>query len=303
MTGNDHKFDGVWTAIVTPFKADSSIDWAAFETLLARQANAKVTGVVVFGTTGESPTLTAQEKLSLVKKARTLLPRDVRVMAGTGSNNTSQTIELSKLSADAGADSLLIVTPPYNKPSVAGLAAHIEAIADAVSLPICVYHVPARTGQFLSHQVLAEISNLPGVAAVKEASGDIAFFTRAAARSRACFLSGDDITYLPSLCAGGSGCISVVSNIFPKSMVRMTELFNDSQIDAAKDIHLSLIPVIDALFVESNPTPAKHLLNRMSFCGDGVRLPLVTPQPSSQELIQEAYSRTLEKLMRLGVAE
>lgn len=137
-------------------------------------------------------------------------------MAGSGGNNTQQSIELSKLCADAGADSLLIVTPPYNKPSKAGLIRHFELIAQSVTLPLCLYHVPGRTGQLLNAEMISDITQVKGVSAVKEASGDIALFTRAAMSSNAAFLSGDDPTYLASLASGGVGVISVISNIFPK---------------------------------------------------------------------------------------
>ena len=155
---NQKNFDGVWTAIATPFIHGGAIDWASFEKHLEQQAAGGVTGVVISGTTGESPTLTVQEKISLVRKARAILPPKVRIMAGSGGNNTSQSMELSKLCVDAGADSLLIVTPPYNKPSMAGLKLHFQMISDAVQVPLCLYHVPGRTGQNLSASALATIT-------------------------------------------------------------------------------------------------------------------------------------------------
>jgi 4-hydroxy-tetrahydrodipicolinate synthase len=204
---NTTHFSGVWTAIATPFLENGSIDWPAFEKHLAQQASGGVNGIVISGTTGESPTLTVQEKISLVRKARALLPGTIRIMAGSGGNNTAQSVELSKLCVDAGADSLLIVTPPYNKPSPAGLKLHFQTIADAVDVPLCLYHVPGRTGQSLSAGIIASLTSINRVLAVKEASGDLALYGRVVCQSKADVLSGDDPTYLASLAVGGQGVI------------------------------------------------------------------------------------------------
>jgi 4-hydroxy-tetrahydrodipicolinate synthase len=277
---NNASFSGVWTAIATPFSESGAIDWTSFEKHLAQQAEGGISGIVISGTTGESPTLTVQEKISLVRKARAILPATVRVMAGSGGNNTAQSIELSKLCVEAGADSLLIVTPPYNKPSLSGLKLHYQMIADSVNVPLCLYHVPGRTAQSLSHTAIATLTSIKNVVAVKEASGDIALYSRVVNSSKAAILSGDDPTYLASLAVGGVGVISVVSNIFPEAMVALTKAYNGQQNHKALSIHKALLPAIDALFCETNPCPLKAALEIFDLGKNILRAPLA---PVSEE--------------------
>lgn len=297
-----HDFQGVWTALVTPFTADGSIDWPAFEKLLAMQEAAGVKGVVLSGTTGEAPTLSVQEKLAMFRKARASLKSSVRVMAGTGGNNTEQSVELSKLAQDAGCDSLLIVTPPYNKPSLAGLKAHFEAISKAVTIPLCLYHVPSRTGQLLSAEQIVEVCKVPGIAAVKEASANLELFSKARLLSGKAFLSGDDGTYLPSLAGGGVGVISVASNIFPKAMVAMTNAFFAKDTSTALKIHDAFLPLFGALFWEANPGPAKALLADMKVSLNTLRLPLVPVQKETQERLLPVFRETFKRLQEMGLA-
>lgn len=291
-SANETAFAGVWTAVVTPFKDDFSIDWQAWEKLLDHQAKGGVAGVVVSGTTGESPTLSVQEKISLVRKARAVLPKNVRVMAGSGGNNTEQSIELSRLCVDAGADSLLVVTPPYNKPSPEGLKLHFSMVASAVNVPVCLYHVPGRTGQLLTPEVLAGLCAIPGVHAVKEASGDLALFSRAVNKTRGqgtAFLSGDDITFLPSLAIGGSGVISVLSNVLPADVAAIWNDWVSGKPHAALERHVRLQPLMDALFCESNPGPVKELLAQLGFMSRTVRPPLAPVTSVSAKLIADCY--------------
>ena len=260
MVAEDSTIRGVYTALVTPFNRDGVIDWTSFDKLLRRQHEANVAGVVISGTTGESPTLTIDEKVSLFRRARALLPRSVKVMAGTGDNCTKQSIELSKLAQDAGVDSLLIVTPPYNKPSRAGLRSHYEAIGLAVHIPVCLYHVPSRTGQRLSAEDLSYLCQVERIQAVKEASGDLSLFSNAFNLSKKSYLSGDDFTFLPSLSVGGTGVISVVTNIFPKAFVLLQKYVESARYDEALKIHRALFPFIELLFLESSPSPTKAIL-------------------------------------------
>ncbi len=298
MTTNE-TFSGVWTAVITPFLEDGSIDWVAYEGLVEKQIEARVTGVVVSGTTGEAPTLTVQEKISLLRKTTALCSGKIRVMAGTGSNNTGQSVELSKLAEDAGADSLLVVTPPYNKPSLAGLKAHFKSIAEAVKVPICLYHVPGRTAQHLSVPMLEELTRIDQIAAVKEASGDLGFFARAASVCQAEFLTGDDPTYLASLAVGGHGVISVVSNIFPKAMVAIKDAFNKGDHQKALKINRILMPMIDVLFVEPNPCPTKYILSKIGRCKPTLRLPLAPVLTTSEESISLVYEDTKNELKEI----
>lgn len=293
---NINHFSGVWTAIATPFLENGSIDWTSFEKHLAQQAAAGITGIVISGTTGESPTLTVQEKISLVRKARAILPASVRVMAGSGGNNTAQSIELSKLCIDAGADSLLIVTPPYNKPSLAGLKLHFQMIADAVNVPLCLYHVPGRTGQSLSAQSIANLTTINRVSAVKEASGDLALYGRLVCQSKADILSGDDPTYLASLSVGGQGVISVVSNIFPAAMVQLTIAFKSQKNETALAIHKILLPSIDILFCESNPGPLKAAMNILGLGKNILRPPLAPVTDENFRLIKSTIEKAKSEL-------
>ena len=288
MTASTFDFAGVWTAIVTPFVEGGEIDWPAFETLLERQAAAGIKGVVIAGTTGESPALSVQEKLSLTRKARALLPPEVKIMAGTGGNNTGQSVELSKLAEDAGADCLLVVTPPYNKPSPLGLQRHFTAIADAVKIPMCLYHVPARTGQMLSVKVISDLCEIDRIGSVKEASADLGFFSRALGASKSTqYLSGDDPTFLPSLSVGGSGVISVVTNVFPKIMVEIYDAFQNRDNARARELHDQVLPVIDALFCEANPGPTKAALAILGLAQNIVRAPLAEVTQDHYTFLQE----------------
>jgi 4-hydroxy-tetrahydrodipicolinate synthase len=293
------KFRGVWTAIATPFLEDGSIDWKSWETLLAKQNDAQVTGVVVSGTTGEAPTLSVQEKISLVRKARAVLDRSIRVMAGSGGNNTEQSIELSKLCLDGGADSLLIVTPPYNKPSPAGLKLHFSKIAEATRAPICLYHVPGRTAQSLSVETMAMLCSIPHVDAVKEASGDIAFWSRSLLRTGKAFLSGDDPTYLASLATGGDGVISVVSNIFPAEMVALTKAWFAGKPELALRWHNALLAAIDCLFCEVNPSPLKAALAHMGLAKNVLRAPLAPVTDANFKLIAETIEAAKLKFSQI----
>ena len=291
--------EGVWTAIATPFVESGAIDWTSFEKHLTQQALGGVSGIVISGTTGEAPTLTVQEKISLVRKARAISPPSVRIMAGSGGNNTAQSIELSKLCVDAGADSLLIVTPPYNKPSLAGLKLHFQMIADAVTVPLCLYHVPGRTGQSLTPGAIATLTTIPRVTAVKEASGDLALFGRVVCSSKANILSGDDPTYLASLATGGKGVISVVSNIFPEAMVELTKAFAAKQNDRALAIHKALLAAIDILFCESNPGPLKAALDIFGLGRNILRPPLAPVAAENYDSIKSTLRAAKSELDNL----
>ena len=305
MNQKNELFSGVWTAVVTPFNADLSLDLKTFEKLLEFQAAGKIAGVVVSGTTGESPTLTVQEKMTLIRKARAILPLSIRVMAGSGGSDTRQSAELSKLAVDSGADSLLIVTPPYNKPSTAGLVRHFEFIASYVpKTPICLYHVPGRTAHFLSVDTLAKLCELPQILGVKEATGDIGFFSRAKIKTdslekNVSFLSGDDPTYLASLAVKASGVISVISNIFPKAMVRMTDKFLTGDHAGAYQIHEILLEAIDIVFCEANPGPIKAALSFEGLCPNLVRMPLAEVTEKNLARIREVIAGTRTKLNAL----
>jgi 4-hydroxy-tetrahydrodipicolinate synthase len=190
----------------------------------------------------------------------------------------------------------LVVTPPYNKPNDQGMLQHFTAIAESVDLPLCLYHVPGRTAQRLSPELLASICAHPRISMVKEASGDIAFFSACRQLSAVEFLSGDDLTYLASLAVGGHGCISVISNIFPREMQLMTEWWHHGNATAALKMHDLLFPLMQALFVETNPCPVKAALAEMNLCANVVRLPLAPITVEHQRALRTVLATTMEKL-------
>jgi len=287
---------GVWTAIVTPFTEDGSIDFTAWDKLLLLQKEAGVRGIVVSGSTGEGSTLSVTEKLSLMKRAKALVGKSMQLMGGIGGSDTAQCVELAQLYEDAGADSLLVVTPPYNKPSLAGLKLHFSSIANKVKIPLCLYHVPGRTGQRLDAHALSELCKIPSLTMVKEASGDLSLFSEALLNSEAAYFSGDDLTYLGSLAYGGSGVISVISNAFPKEWVALTEAFWKSDWEKIHTLHKILSPLNKNLYCEGNPTPLKAVLEDMKLCKGYLRAPLAPVSPENRTLLQNILKNTERQL-------
>ena len=288
------EFSGVYTALATPFLEPSGeIDWPAFEALVRAQAAAGVAGVVVIGTTGESPTLSKDEKKALISRAvevaRVSAPA-LRVVAGTGSNNTAESVDLTQYARDAGAHACLVVNPYYNRPSQAGLAAHVRAIA-AVGLPIVLYNIPGRSGVNLNVATAAELARIcPEVRAIKDATGNV---EQAAELALACpgltVLSGDDGLTLPFMSVGARGVVSVVSNVAPAALVRMVALANANDFAGARALHEKLLPLVKAMFVETNPVPVKAALAQLGAFGSAhVRLPLAPLLPESAAKVRAA---------------
>ena len=270
---------GVYTALVTPFSADgSSIDFEAYEKLLAQQIGGGISGLVPCGTTGESPTLSDAEQRELIARTVRFAKGRVPVLAGTGSNNTKKSIEASKAAFEAGADGVMIVVPYYNKPSQEGLFRHVTEIAKAVSGPVVVYNIPGRSIVELSVDTLLRIADAcPNVVGVKDASGN-AFFIQELmnkARGRIVDLSGDDPLTLPMMAVGAQGVISVTSNLYPR---QMSELVADALAgkwaDAERKNSL-LYPLHRALFAEPSPAPIKAALAMKGLSNESVRLPIV----------------------------
>ena len=294
-------FKGVWTALVTPFDEKGEIDWKALEKLLDIQEEAGVRGVVVTATTGEAPTLSLDEKIKIVKFTRSHLSKEIKVMAGSGGNSTKASVELSCRLEEAGAECLLIVTPYYNKPNTAGIITHFERISSSVGVPLCLYHVPGRTGIRLSADSIAKICEVDKVEAVKEASGDISLFSAARlaclkTAKNISFLSGDDFTYLASLSVGGVGCISVVSNVFAKAMVDMSRAFFEGRTNEAIKYNDILYPVAESMFCETNPTPVKAALASSKLILNKLREPLVPVSSSHYESIEKCCSDARKQL-------
>jgi len=265
-------FRGTLTALITPFDG-SRVDFDALERVVARQLDAGIHGLVPCGTTGEAATLRREEHLQVVERVVKLVGGRVPVLAGAGSNDTRDAIELTKACEGMGADGTLQVTPYYNRPPQEGLVAHFESIADACDKPIILYNVPSRTGCDMLPDTVTTLSKHSKIVGIKEATGDLA---RASAIRRTCgdaftLLSGDDFTILPFMSAGGHGVISVVSNVIPKVIVDLVEDTLDSL--ALHDFQLKLTEV---LFAAPNPIPVKAALKIFGICSDQVRSPLVT---------------------------
>ncbi|MBN2799474.1 MAG: 4-hydroxy-tetrahydrodipicolinate synthase [Deltaproteobacteria bacterium] len=264
---------GVHTALITPFREDGSVDFTAYERLCQRQVDAGVHGLVVAGTTGEAPTLTEAEYDQLVRIAVGVGQGVVPVTAGVGTNNTVSTVAKLERAAQLGANAGLLVFPYYNKPNPRGLRAHV-AEADKVGLPFVLYHVPGRTGQRLPAPLLAELAQSPGVIAIKEATGDIRYGGDLMARTDKPVLSGDDFTFLSLLAMGGAGVISVLSNVAPVQTVEIWDAWADGDTELATQGMYRLWDLIDFLFTDSNPVPAKAAMAALGLSTPTVRLPL-----------------------------
>jgi 4-hydroxy-tetrahydrodipicolinate synthase len=273
---------GVWTAIVTPFTDDGQLDLPSLKKMLRNQIDAGITGIIPCGTTGESPTLSHDEKKLLIQTCLSeCRGTSVQVVAGTGTHNTQETIEFSQWAGSAGVNGVLVVTPYYSKPSQLGLEKHFEAVASAISCPVILYHVPGRTGVNLAPQTISKLARHPRIRAIKEASGNPTLTSEIIDQLRLDqqtmdVLSGDDATYLPLLSLGAVGVISVASNLFPKAMVQLQKHFDEGNIAGATSIHQKYYPLFRDLFIESNPVPVKAALAEVGWCKPHVRLPLAS---------------------------
>ena len=268
-------FRGAIVAIVTPFK-DGKVDENALRELIEFQIESGTDGIVPCGTTGEIATLSHEEHDRVIEITVVAVRKRVPVIAGTGSNNTAEAIRLTRHAYEAGVDGTLLVTPYYNKPTQEGLFQHYKAVAEAVSVPIVLYNVPDRTGINLLPETDARLSKISNIAGIKEASGDLKQISKILELCTDDFvvLSGDDFTVLPILAVGGSGVISVVSNIIPEDMAAMVDAFDEGSLDKAKEFHYRMRPIMDACFLEANPIPVKAALAIMGKIEYELRLPL-----------------------------
>ena len=290
-------FKGSIPALVTPMRDDGRIDFDAWDTLLDFHLREGTDGVVVGGTTGESPVLDRAELAELVRRARQRVAGRIPVIAGSGTNGTAKSIALSQTAEAAGADALLVVTPYYNKPTQEGLFRHFTAIADAVGIPLILYNVPGRTGCDMLAETVARLSQHPRIVGVKEATGDVARGEAVVRQSRPGFLllSGDDPTAADLIRVGARGVISVTANVAARAMHELCAAGLAGRHDEARAINERLMPLHKALFVESNPIPVKWAVSRLGLIGPGIRLPL-TP-------LSESLHATVEAAMReAGVA-
>ncbi|MGQ0527100.1 MAG: 4-hydroxy-tetrahydrodipicolinate synthase [Alphaproteobacteria bacterium] len=282
-------FKGSITALVTPFK-NGEIDWPAFENIIEWQIEQGSHGLVPCGTTGESPTLTHDEHLAIVERCVRTVKGRVPVIAGSGSNSTAKTIELTRHAKQSGAAAALIVTPYYNKPTQEGLYQHYKAVHDAVSIPIIIYNIPGRSVIDMNVDTMARLAELPNIAGVKDATGDLERppLLRHQAGEEFCQLTGNDGSSPAFLAQGGHGCISVAANIVPALSAQMQEAWMKGDFKTFAHVRDLLAPLWSAIFCETNPAPTKYALSRLDLCTDEVRLPMVKASANARKIVDAA---------------
>jgi len=281
-------FKGVITALVTPFR-DDAVDQEALRRLVDEQIRAGIDGFVPVGTTGESPTVTVEEHIRVIKIVVEETRKRVPVIAGTGANSTHEAIELTREARAVGADGTLQVTPYYNRPTQDGLFRHFKAVADAVPLPMVVYNVPTRTGCDLLPDTVARLCEIPRVVGIKEATGSAQRAAQIISRvgDRLTVLSGDDATAFPLYSLGAQGCISVVSNVAPADMAAMWDAAAAGDWKKARDLHYRLFALLEGLFIEANPIPVKAALAMMGKISDEIRPPLYAMAGANREKVRK----------------
>lgn len=282
-------FKGAGVAVITPFTEDG-INYDELGRIIDDQIANGTDAIIITGTTGESSTMTDEEHKGAIRYAVEKTAGRVPVVAGTGSNETAYAIELSKYAEEVGADGLLLVTPYYNKATQKGLIAHYTAIADAVNIPIILYNVPSRTGVNILPATYAELAKHPNIVAVKEASGNLSAIAkiRHVCGDNLAVYSGNDDQIIPILSLGGSGVISVLSNVAPQETHDMCQLYFDGKVKEASDKQIEMIDLIDALFCEVNPIPVKVAMRMKGYNAGPLRLPLCEMEPAHEELLRKA---------------
>ena len=285
-------FGRVLTAMITPFKSDMTVDYDQVKKLAHHLVQSGTDGLVVAGTTGESPTLSKEEKIELFRVVVEEVGGDAVVIAGTGSNNTADSIVLTQAAEKLGADGIMLVCPYYNKPSQEGLYQHFKAIAESTNLPVMLYNVPGRTAANLLPQTVVRLSAIENIVAIKEASGSLDQVSELRRNLPDHFViySGDDSLTLPILALGGKGIVSVASHIIGPQLQEMINAFNSGNVTIAAKIHGSLFPVFKTLFITSNPVPLKAALNMLGWQVGGPRLPLVEATQAEKDLIKKTLS-------------
>ncbi|MEC9489112.1 MAG: 4-hydroxy-tetrahydrodipicolinate synthase [Halanaerobium sp.] len=281
-------FGEVLTAMVTPFSSDGSVDLTATGKLARHLVEHGSDGILVLGTTGESPTLTLDEKLAVLEKVLETVGGEVPVVAGTGSYSTAASIDLSCQAEEVGVDGIMLVTPYYNKPPQQGLYLHFKAVADSVSLPVMIYNVPGRTARNIEPETIAKLAMVDNIVAVKEASGSMDQVTaiRALTPPDFCIYSGDDSMTLPILSVGGCGIVSVASHLVGDRIKEMIRAYKEGRVQEAAELNKRLYPVFKAIFITTNPIPVKTALNMQGVGVGPLRSPLCELQNKEREKLQ-----------------
>ncbi len=280
-------FEGMYTALVTPFDG-GKVDEVVLRRLIREQIDAGVTGIVPCGSTGESATLSHGEHETVISISIEEAGDDAKVIAGTGSNNTGEAIELTRYAAEAGADGALLISPYYNKPSQEGLYSHYRAVAEGSSIPLVLYNIPGRTAVSLQPETVARLAQIDNIVAVKEASGSLDYAMRVMQLAGDSFtiLSGDDTLTLPLMSIGGKGVIAVTANIVPEAMCDLVSAALSGDYDVALDTHRRILPVMQAMGMETNPGPVKAALAMMGKIKEEFRLPLVPMADDSKQQLE-----------------
>lgn len=282
-------FKGAATAIVTPFDESLNINYTKMKELIEFQILNGIKAIVVCGTTGESSTLSTEEKKELIRFTVEVVDKRVPVIAGTGTNNTAYSIELSKYAKEVGSDGLLLVTPYYNKCTQDGLYQHFAEIAKSVNLPIILYNVPSRTSVNIAVDTVVKLSKIPNIVGIKEASSDLSQIAEILSKVDNTFdvYSGNDDQTLPILSLGGKGVISVLSNVLPRETNNICELYFSNRLDQAKILQLKYLKLMKTLFIEVNPIPVKECMNILGYNVGGTRLPLSKMNEKNLQTLKE----------------
>ena len=280
-------FEGLSVAMVTPFR-NGAIDMDAMARLIDFQIEGGVETLVVSGSTGEAATCSVEERRTLWTFTKQQARGRAALVAGTGTNSTSESIVLTRMAEELGLDGAMIVTPYYNKPTPRGQVAHFTAVARSTKLPLILYNVPGRTATNTLPETLQQVHELPNVVAVKEASGSLDQASAVRARTRLTLLSGDDSLTLPMMAVGAAGVVSVAGNVAPREMRTLCDHARAGRFAEAEVVHRRLLPLFRALFIESNPGPVKFLMSAMGLLANELRLPLVPVEPATEEAVLAA---------------
>jgi 4-hydroxy-tetrahydrodipicolinate synthase len=293
MTLTTARLRGAFTALITPFK-DGAVDHEALAALVERQIVGGIDGLVPCGTTGEAATMSDEERLATIRTVVEVAAGRVPIIAGTGSNDTAQTIAFTKRAAAIpGVDGALVVCPYYNKPNQHMMLRHFTAVADEGGLPVVLYNVPGRTAVSLTPETVAALARHPNILAIKEATADMIFDTKIVELTRGLdfvLLSGDDFTTMPLIACGGKGCISVVSNLDPGTMSRLCHATLEHKMDEALLLHLKVQPLARVLFAQPNPVPVKEAAAMLGWCSPELRAPLYGSEPGFDQTLRAALT-------------
>lgn len=287
------KFRGIYTALVTPFNEDGSIDWGALRELIEFQIREGVDGIVPMGTTGESPTIIHEDHLKIIEEVAKQVAGRIQIIAGSGSNSTEEALKMSKTAKSFGVDATLQVAPYYNKPSSEGFYRHFTTIADSVDLPMMIYNIPGRCGKNIDNNTMLRLAQHPNIKAVKEASGDINQMMNLIAAKPDGFevLCGDDNLGFILIALGGTGIVSVASNIIPGKMKDLCDAALAGNMEKAKKLHYELLPFFRAEFADTNPIPIKYAMAKKGFMKETYRLPLCPMSDSCKAVMDAAMKK------------